>query len=333
MFYKKCRFPPTSPCAFQLDDGLVIRDETTAELFLQHINYFRFSGYALAFEQTRHVFISGTTFEQVRLAYEFDRALRDLVTESLEVIELDLRTAVAHTFSQTHGPFGHTAASNFMTVFDHPKREYTHADWLEKLQGEVRRTRNLFIDHYKEHYQEYPDLPIWESTEIMSFGALARMYRGMKKEDQKRVSSRYGLQPATLASWILHLVYVRNICAHHARLWDCLWSIKPDLPAGKIWEPPLLTGNGRLFATLLIQNALLCHCTAEKNSSTAGVSVLNRLSPSTRPPPRMRSCAWASPLTGSNTRFGPHNARTLHFEVRRFSRRGRKARRGFRLER
>lgn len=245
--------------------GLVIRNDTAAELFLQHINYFRFSGYALAFETARHVFIPGTTFEQVRLAYEFDRALRDLVNESLEVIELDLRTAVAHTFSQTHGPFGHTLDTNFMPVFDHPKREYTHAQWLEKLHDEVRRTRNLFVDHYKENYLEYPDLPIWEATEIMSFGALARMYRGMKKEDQKRVSSRYGLQPLTLGSWILHLVYVRNLCAHHARLWDCLWAIKPDLPAGKNWEPPLVPTNGRLFSTLLIQSALLRQCLTEKN--------------------------------------------------------------------
>ena len=247
------------------DAGLVIRDDTAASLFLQHINYFRFSGYALAFEKSRHVFIPGTTFEQIRLAYEFDRALRDFVTESLEIIELDLRTAVAHTFAQTHGPFGHTLASNFMPVFDHPKREYTHADWLEKVRNEVRRSRSLFIDHFKAHYLEYPDLPIWETTEIMSFGALSRMYRGMNKPDQKRVSSRYGLQPATLGSWILHLVYVRNLCAHHARLWDSLWSIKPDLPAGNIWMPPLLPGNGRLFATLLIQNTLLRNCPSEKN--------------------------------------------------------------------
>ena len=251
------------------DYGLSIRDETTAGLFLQHINYYRFSGYALAFETSRHVFIPGTTFEQIRLAYEFDRALRDLVTESLEVIELDLRTAVAHTFSQTHGPFGHTDASKFMPVFDSPRREYTHTDWLERVREEVRRSRSLFIDHFKTHYQEYPDLPIWETTEIMSFGALSRMYRGMNKPDQKRVSARYGIQPMTLGSWILHLVYVRNLCAHHARLWDCLWAIKPDLPVGNNWMPPLLPGNGRLFTTLLIQNVLLRQCAAEKNF-TAG---------------------------------------------------------------
>lgn len=266
------------------DYGLVIRDETAAAFFLQHINFYRFSGYAFAFEQSRHVFIPGTTFEQVRLAYEFDRALRDLITESLEVIELDLRTAVAHTFSQIHGPFGHTSPSNFMPVFDHPKREYTHADWLEKLRDEVRRSRNLFVEHFKTNYMEYPDLPIWAATEIMSFGSLLRMYKGMLIDDQKRVSTRYGLQPKTLGSWIHHLVYVRNLCAHHERLWDCLWSLKPDLPAGKIWLPPLLPGNNRLFVTLLIQKSLLRSCIAEKNFTNGWClrieTLLSNLTPS-----------------------------------------------------
>jgi abortive infection bacteriophage resistance protein len=77
-------------------DGLIIADEPSASQFRQHINYYRFGGYGLAFEQARHVLLKGATFEDIRNAYEFDRALRDLVTESLEVIELDLRTNVAY---------------------------------------------------------------------------------------------------------------------------------------------------------------------------------------------------------------------------------------------
>jgi len=52
-------------------------DEEAAGGFLRHINYYRFSGYGLAFEQSRHQFILGTTFGQIRDTYEFDRALRD----------------------------------------------------------------------------------------------------------------------------------------------------------------------------------------------------------------------------------------------------------------
>ena len=237
--------------------GLFIPDEEAASGFLRHINYYRFSGYGLAFEQSRHQFILGTTFGQIRDTYEFDRALRDLCTESIEVIELDLRTAIAHSFGEKFGPFGHVAPQSFFSVSN-------HSEWLDKLRQETERSSEPFIAHYKTRYQEYPDIPIWVASEIMTFGALSKMYRNMVKIDQKSVAARYGLQPETLRSWIHHLVYVRNLCAHHARLWDRLWTIKPILPAGKVWSPPALLGNTRLFSSLLIQNSLLRRCPAEQ---------------------------------------------------------------------
>jgi abortive infection bacteriophage resistance protein len=97
------------------------------------------------------------------------------------------------------------------------------------------------------------------ATEIMSFGSLSMMFSGMLKSDQKRVAYRYGLQPSTLRSWMHHLVYVRNLCAHHARLWDRIWAIKAELPHGAMWHPPHLPGNDRLFSTLLILFWMMKH--------------------------------------------------------------------------
>ncbi len=236
--------------------GLVITDPSAAASLLRHINYYCFTGYGLVFEQPRHTYIAGTTFEQIRQAYEFDRALRDLFTESIELIELDLRTALAHTFGEFHGAFGHTVTAKF---YD-PSR---HAQWLAKIREETQRSSDLFITHYRDKYLEFPDVPVWVAVEIMSFGSLSNFYRSLDRNDQKRGSSRYRLQPRTLGSWIHHLVYVRNLCAHHARLWDREWSIKPDLPAGNVWAPPSVPGNARLFASLLIQSIMLRPITSE----------------------------------------------------------------------
>lgn len=87
--------------------GLIVSDVQAAMDFLRHVNYYRFSGFCLAFESSRHQFSDGVTFEQVRTAYQFDRVVRDIVTEALEVVELDFRTAVAHHFGQKYGAFGH----------------------------------------------------------------------------------------------------------------------------------------------------------------------------------------------------------------------------------
>ena len=200
--------------------GMVVDDVQGAIEFLQHVNYYRFSVFCVAFESSRHQFANGVTFEQVQAACEFDRDLRDLVTEALEVVELDLRTAVAYHFGQQYGPFGHVAPGSFFKDFDHP-------EWIERLRSESKRSSEEFVEHFKATYSGFPDLPIWVLTETMSLGGLSRMCSWMLKRDQKVIAQRYGLQPHYWVTWLHHLTYVRNLCAHHARLWDRKWSIKP----------------------------------------------------------------------------------------------------------
>ena len=154
--------------------GLIITDHQAAIRFLQHVNYYRFSGFCLAFESCRHQFQSGVTFEQVKAAYDFDRILRDIATEALEVVELDFRTTVAYHLGQKYGTFGHTNPANFFHRFG-------HTQWMDKLHTEAERSSELFVFHFKATYHGFPDLPVWVITEIMSFGALSRMCSGMLK--------------------------------------------------------------------------------------------------------------------------------------------------------
>ena len=238
-----------------VDQGLTVPDRAAAEAFLAHINYYRFSGYCLAFEQQRHQFVPGATFEQVQAAYEFDLILRDLVVEALEMIEVDFRTKIAYHFGGRYGAFGHTTATNFFHVFN-------HGDWLDRLREEADRSSELFVQHFRNKYAEFPDLPVWIVMEVMSFGALSKMFHGMVRNDQKDIARLYGAQPRDLQSWMHHLVYIRNLCAHHSRLWDRQWAIKPLMPAARMWQPPSVPTNDRLFATLLILYHLMKRCPA-----------------------------------------------------------------------
>lgn len=193
----------------------------------------------------------------MQAAYDFDRLLRDIVTEGLEAVEVDLRTTVAYHFGQQYGAFGHVEAANFFS-----SKEFSHASWLGKLHEESKRSSELFVTHFKANYCQFPDLPVWVITETMSFGSLSKMYRGMWKKDPKTIAHTYGLQPDVLGAWMHHMTYVRNLCAHHSRLWDRIWSIKPKLAHGRAWEPPHLPGNNRLFVTLLMLNCLMACCPA-----------------------------------------------------------------------
>lgn len=132
--------------------GLIIDDPKEAEQFLWHLNYYRFSGYCLAFEQSRHSFQSGTTFSQIRAAYDFDVKLRDLLTEGLEVIEVDTRSAIAHIFGEQCGAFGYADAKHFRPSLD-------HADWLCRVNDEAERSSELFVAHFKSQYDGFPFRP------------------------------------------------------------------------------------------------------------------------------------------------------------------------------
>jgi abortive infection bacteriophage resistance protein len=232
--------------------GLTVPDPQAAEQFLSHLNYYRFSGYCLAFEHGRHNFNVGTTFDDVVAAYHFDLTLRDLLTEALEVVEVDLRAAMAYEFGQRYGAFGHTTPGNFYGQFK-------HTDWLDGLREEAERSRELFVQHFQQTYVEFPDLPVWIVTEVMSFGTLSQMYKGMLRQDQRVVAQRYGIQASFLKSWMHHCVYVRNLCAHHSRLWDRVWAIRPQLLPIANWQPPMLPSDQHLFATLLVLRKLLSH--------------------------------------------------------------------------
>lgn len=235
--------------------GLAIPNPAEAEAFLAHVNYYRFSGYCLAFETARHAFVPGTTFDQIRATYEFDWTLRDLLTEAVEIVEVDIRTAVAYHFGQQYGAFGHTNAHNFHITFTHP-------EWLSKLRQEASRSSEQFVKHFKKTYAEFPNLPVWIVTEVMSFGSLSLMFEGMLLSDQMTISRRYGLHHSVLESWLHHMVYVRNCCAHHARVWDRSAKIRPKTPSDPAWSAVSPPSNDRLFITLLMLRYMLRRCQA-----------------------------------------------------------------------
>lgn len=235
--------------------GLLIPDVVSAEKFLKHVGYYRLSGFCLAFEDSRHKFRSSTTFEQVKAAYEFDAALRDLLTEALEVIEIDARGSVATIFGEKYGAFGHTFQANF-------RNSFRHAEWKAKLDEETSRSSELFVIHFKNNYQDYPNLPCWIATELMSFGTLSKMYLGLLDQCKTPIAGRYSLQKRDFESILHHLSYVRNICAHHCRLWDRVWSITPRVPAGHAWQSNLITDHSRMFVTLLMIYRILKCCSS-----------------------------------------------------------------------
>ena len=237
--------------------GLIINNWPAALQYLSNTNYYRLSAYCLPFKNSNasgHItenFQENVTFENVVELYEFDRKLRSLIMDGLERIEISIRTGIAYHLSHSYGAFSLSSSENFHPNFD-------HCSWFSKINHEIERSREHFIEHYRNKYINYPALPIWMAIEVLSFGSLSVLFRGLKNEDKTRVSESYKIHPKTLANWLHFLTYIRNICAHHSRLWNKDLAIKPKIDSiNKLWLPPMTPKNDRLYIILLIIKKLL----------------------------------------------------------------------------
>ena len=236
--------------------GLIVNDESFAVLKLSTISYYRLSAYWYPFRlrdatgSITNTFMANTTFDQCVNLYEFDRKLRLLMLDAIERIEVNIRTKLTYFLAHRYGAFGHSNPANFHSTF-------THQAWLADVEKEVSRSRDEFIIHYKKEYSSFPQLPIWMLTEIISLGSLSMLYNGMKNDDKTLIAQEFGVHYKTLAHWLHTLTYTRNICAHHSRLWNREFSIRPEKIKEKEWLPPITPRNDRIFYVLLILRCLL----------------------------------------------------------------------------
>jgi len=231
--------------------GLEIPDRPAAVATLARISYYRFSAYCLTFKDEHNRFHPGATWDEVLKLYEFDRKLRIVVMDAMERVEVAVRTTITYTLAHAYGAFGHHAPANFRPSFQ-------HENWLAKLTAEIEKSHETFIQHYRLKYDGYPRLPIWMESEIMSFGSLSRLYEGMEDIDQQQISKLYGLPHYVLRSWLRSLNFIRNVCAHHSRLWNRELSVAPAMPKRKHgWPPEEIPNHKRLFAILVMLGHLL----------------------------------------------------------------------------
>lgn len=235
--------------------GLAVSNREAALQALSTISYYRLSGYWHPFRvRTQGVlaeaFEDDSSFEQALGLYEFDRGLRLLVLDGIERVEVAVRTAVTYRLGHQYGAFGYEDSANFHPRFD-------HAGWIGKFREEIGRSQDAFVEHYRQTYAGFPSMPVWMVTEIMSLGALSRLYGGMVHEDKRAVADPLGLHHKRLLDWLHVLTYVRNVCAHHSRLWNRELAIRADTRGGIEWRTPITPRTDRVFYVLLMLRYLL----------------------------------------------------------------------------
>lgn len=246
--------------------GLIIADKLKTERYLSEISYYRLSAYFLPFQKHKDKFDENTSFENIIELYLFDRELRLLVFDAIERIEITIRTQViytlAHKYKDSHWQDN---ASLFNPPYTNPRNGFT-TDIYTDIQNCIKKHLNakhpeVFIKHYKTEYNEPQNPPCWMSVELLTIGELSRLFTALNKnEDKQIIAGFFGLHHTVFTSWLHTLVYVRNICAHHSRLWNRDFAIKPEVlqkPKNKWISKKFDTNNQRTFYFLSILKYLL----------------------------------------------------------------------------
>lgn len=251
--------------------GLLIPDRERVTRYLGHISYYRLRGYWIPFEQPDngpdHCFRPGTSFDQVLDLYIFDRKFRLLVLEAIERIEVSLRAHYANLLGLRYG-------SHFFLEERFFQNSEAHKRLLASLGEEIDRSRETFIDHYRKKYEEPSLPPIWATSEVMSFGQLSQWFKRLKvRSDRQLIAKAYGLDEKFLQSFLHHLTHVRNITAHHGRLWNRRFTITMALPK----DPAILASMLNPTADRYVGNTVI----------VLGY-LLKLISPGTTWPSRMR---------------------------------------------
>jgi abortive infection bacteriophage resistance protein len=249
-----------------LERGLIINDIKRAKRYLSVISYYRLSAYFLPYSLYNDRFIVGTTFDDILNLYLFDRELRLFVFDAIERIEVSLRAQMVYQLSLKYRDSHWLDKSVlFKPSKINPKtRKILHV--YQETQDIIERNKSsmypeVFIKHYISTYNKPSNPPSWMSIELLTIGELSRLYSALKNNsDKKGIADFYGLHHNVLSSWLHTLVYVRNICAHHARLWNRDFAIKPDvlLKPKRVWLDEIFnSNNNRCFYFLSLVKYLL----------------------------------------------------------------------------
>ncbi len=241
--------------------GLIVDDQEKAIKQLEIIGYYRLSSYFFFLEEknkdrTRsHKFKKGVSFDDAMRLYVFDQKLRLLVMEAIERIEVSLRSSWAHKMSEEYGPHPHMD----WTLFE-DFNEYQESINLLNHDVSPSRTLSTEIRHYFEKYSSPPLPPVWMVTSCMNFGELIRWIKNTKSTPIKLyVAKSVGIPNIDLFKGIMrNLQTLRNICAHHNRLWDRRFNTKLPFIAKHLVSPMAVAeGNDKREADNRIYNELL----------------------------------------------------------------------------
>ncbi|AZZ53770.1 Abi family protein [Rathayibacter festucae] len=209
-------------------DGAV-SDSVLARFLYDH-SYYRASGYWRYFQVAPHDgdnrFEPGVTLDRIRDLYRFDAVVRSIVMDGLSDLEIAVRARLGHHLSEGEDGAGRYLRPHTYATPRSRNGAAMRVDLLRTIGAEVARTK----EHCVAKYRDTGDVvPVWVAMEVLSFGTVSKMYRLLDDEPvRETIAKGFGLNESRRLDSTLHsLSVLRNVCAHHGRIWNRVVAVKP----------------------------------------------------------------------------------------------------------
>ncbi len=243
---------------------MVMDDEQKVENYLLNIGYHRLSAYVFPFyrmPKSDLILKDNVTFRQILTLYRFDKKLRLLLFNEIEKIEVAIRSVLANIGCQELGDKYWITKPEY---FANPEK---FKQTLAIIDKELTSSKEDYIDDFRLNFiEDYP--PAWMITEILSFGNLNYIYSNIASNRlMKQIAGYFGLKPQVFTSWLTVLANLRNMCCHHARVWNRDFMLNPAEPrkTANVWLSAPNVDKKRIYYRLCIIRYFLVSVSPENN--------------------------------------------------------------------
>lgn len=222
---------------------LEIADPDTFKVFIKNHNYYRLRGYFHPFlteddvDMQAGMFKPRSTSQVIQELVDFDRTLRNLLFEALAVFETRFRASLAYHAGEVN-PYVHLDGPGTTIEFrtspagDVPS---AHQTWLDGYWSTLEKHRKNDIVRW--HLQRYQGrIPIWAAVELLDFGKVSKLYRGMEEDLASRIAADFGGGAVFVKGLAATLNDLRNHVAHQSRLWNFHYPVAPVARRAKLPE-------------------------------------------------------------------------------------------------
>ena len=197
--------------------GLIVPRPNTAAHKIELIGYERLRIYFLSRRQAGLAgspFNPGTTYKDIIRLYNCDMLLREICFAAVGQFELLLRNSMSEALSKSYGshPYFEIAAY---------KDASSQVESVRKFADVFMTSKDRRAKHYKDTYSDPALPPIWHMKEFMTFGATSRILKHLSGQIRTAIACDFGIpKDAIFTNWVEAFVDLRNICAHHDRLFN-----------------------------------------------------------------------------------------------------------------